>query len=370
MRILVVTMHKGNNFGSALQAYALSEVIKKIGHTPIILDYIPPRIRFRSEVLKNLKSVLFSFPIRKKYSALRGIIQLFSSKCVYDHFFKENTNLTKPYYSIEQLQKHCPKADIYLTGSDQVWNSYHNRGIDHIFYLDFTPKNSKKISYAASFGKKQLDEWEIPETRKLLQRYQAISVREKSAIKILNDLEIPNGKLVLDPTLLLTSDEWRSRIPSINIKEKYLLIYSVEPNKIRLIEYAKMIAQKLDLQIYLVEWGIKKISGVDKMLSFITPLELMSYFDNAAFIIASSFHGTAWSINLNKHFISIAPEKFSSRAKDLLNLLELSERYFEKDNFQLDKAMARINYEKPNQILEKFRKESKHYLIEAINKSI
>lgn len=288
----------------------------------------------------------------------------------YDHFFKGNTHLTKTYYSIEQLQKNCPKADIYLTGSDQVWNSYHNRGIDHVFYLDFAPKDSKKISYAASFGKKQLDEWEIPETKKLLQKYQAISVREKSAIKILNDLAIPNGKLVLDPTLLLTSDEWYSRIPPINTKKKYLLIYSVEPNKIKLIEYAKMIAKELDLQIYLVEWGFKKYKGIDKMLSFITPLELMSYFGNASFIIASSFHGTAWAINLNKQFISIAPEKFSSRAKDLLNLLELSDRYFEKDSFQLEKAISPINYEKPNQILERFRKESEHYSIEAINKSI
>ena len=370
MKILIVTIHRGNNFGSALQAYALSEILKSFGHVPIILDYIPQRMNFKFKVLQNLQRIFLDFSIKNIHNILRGILILITSKNKYDHFFKRYTDLTKTFYSIEDLRKNCPKADIYMTGSDQVWNSYHNRGIDHVFYLDFVPQKAKRISYAASFGKKELDNWEIPETKRLLYKYQAISVRENSAINILNKLGINNAKLVLDPTLLLSQKDWYLRIPKIKVKEKYLLIYSVEPNKIKLIEYAKMIAEKLDLRIYLVEWGIKKFSGVNKMLSLITPLELMAYFENASFVIASSFHGTAWSINLNKQFISIAPQKFSSRAKDLLNLLGLSNRYFDEDSFQLEKALTPINYEKINQTLKELRKDSKSFLIRAIGTPI
>ena len=143
------------------------------------------------------------------------------------------------------------------------------------------------------------------------------------------------------------------------------MIYSVEPNKTELIEYSKLIADRLDLKIYLVEWGFKKFPRVDKMLSCLDPMVLMSYFSQAEFVVASSFHGTALSINMNKQFISIAPKKFSTRAKSLLDLVQLTDRYFEEDAFSLEKAIVPIDYGKVNQILSTQRNKSKSFLIKA-----
>ena len=260
-----------------------------------------------------------------------------------------------------------PDANIYLTGSDQVWNSNHNQGIDKVFFLSFVPQNIKKIAYAASFGKQELETWEIKETQYLLQRYQAISVRESSALKILQSLEIKNGWHVLDPTLLLSKEEWIEKCPHLNIKEKYLLIYSVEPNKNQLIEYAKLIADKLKLKIYLVEWGFKRQPGTDKMIHNISPLTLMSYFIQAEYIIASSFHGTAFAVNLNKQFISVAPNHFSTRANSLLKLVNLEDRFITNKEFDLNQALSYIDYAKVNTILEQQRKISISFLTHAIN---
>ena len=363
-------MHRGNNFGSALQVYALSETLKNLGHNPVVLDYIPRRINFRLNLGRMIKNLFLGKSLHGKYEALRGIMILVSSQRQYNRFFKEKVNLTRPYYSYDELVNDCPVADIYMTGSDQVWNSFHNGGIEYVFFLDFVPEHAKRISYAASFGKERLDEWEISETTRLLKKYQAISVRESSALTILKNLGITNGVHVLDPTLLLSKEEWLKRIPKNKEQDKYLLIYSVEPNKTDLIEYAKLIANRLNLKIYLVEWGLRKYPGVDKMLSLLPPLELMSYFANAEFIVASSFHGTAFSINMNKQFMSVAPKKFSTRAKSLLDLVSLSDRYVEEGNFKIEQALSPIDYKNVNDILSGQREISKSFLVSAIGKEI
>lgn len=368
MKMLITTMHRGHNYGSALQTYALSEVIKMQGHIAYILDYLPKRIH-NNKILIPLLKKLFSFSTHKheKYNAIRAILIHISDEFYYNRFFNKHLNLTEKFYSIKEIERNVPEANVYLTGSDQVWNSRHNQGIDKVFFLSFTPDKAKRIAYAASFGKQELEEWEIKETQGLLKRYKAISVRESSALKILQSLEIENGQHVLDPTLLLSKEQWVKRCPRLNIKEKYLLIYSVEPNKVQLIEYAKLIAKELDLKIYLVEWGFKKQPGVDKMICNISPLTLMSYFIEADYIIASSFHGTAFAVNLNKQFISVAPAQFSSRAKSLLELVKLENRFITEKKLDINRASSFIDFTPVNVILEKQREVSTSFLINNIN---
>lgn len=368
MKILIATMHRGYNFGSALQIYALSEYLRSQKHIPIVLDYIPKRINFKSNIQHLIKDFFqLKSSIHSKYITLRAIIIYITNEYQYNKFFNNNILLTSKYFSLEEIQDNCPKADIYMTGSDQVWNSNHNQGIDKVFFLSFTQDNAKRIAYAASFGKQELEEWEIEETKRLLKRYYAISVRESSALKILQSVDIENGQHVLDPTLLLSKEQWIKRCPRLNIKEKYLLIYTVEPNKKKLIEYAKLIAKELNLKIYLVEWGFKKQPGVDKMIGNISPLTLMSYFNQAEYIIASSFHGTAFAVNLNKQFISVAPAQFSSRAKSLLKLIKLEDRFITNKALNLPHILSNINYTNVNAILKEQRNLSSLFLYHTIN---
>lgn len=367
MKILITTMHRGLNYGSALQVYALSEVLKKLNHTPIILDYIPKRIKTSVVFNSHLATLAcIHSNIYQKYNALRGVLILIISNYQYGRFFKKHLHLTQKIYTTEGIEDKIPPVDVYMTGSDQVWNSTHNQGIDKFFFLDFLPENAKRIAYAASFGKSELDPWEIEETQTLLKRYQTISVREKSGLNILQSLGISNGQHVLDPTLLLDKEEWEKKCLPLNIKEKYVLIYSVESNKNKLIEYAKSIAKALNLKIYMVEWGVKKHPGVDKMICNISPLTLMSYFIQADYIVASSFHGTAFSINLNKPFISVAPERFNTRVDSLLAATKLEDRLIKDNGFNLTKALEPINYIQVNNRMQEQRKHSYSFLTTAI----
>lgn len=367
-KVLITTMHRGSNFGSALQVYALTNALKKIGLTSMVLDYIPERIKF-SKVIGRLLKTLFSLSssLQHRYQAFRGLCILLSNTFYYGLFFRRELSMTKSYYSIEEIEKANLHADVYMTGSDQVWNSTHNQGIDRVFFLDFLPDEAKRVAYAASFGKTELEEWEKDITKTLLNRYSAISVRESSALKILESIDIHTGVNVLDPTLLLSKADWQKRCPRLKAKDKYLLIYSVEPEKEQIIRIAREIADNLGLKVYMVEWGLKPYPGVDKMIYNIDPLKLMSYFLNADYVVASSFHGTAFSVNLNKPFISVSPKRFNTRAQSLLGLVGLTERLVTYGSFSLEQALKSVDYTAVNDILERERVKSMNYLKSELN---
>ena len=362
-KVLVATMHRGSNFGSALQVYALSQSVSKCGAIPVVLDYIPNRIKFSKALGATLKIIFsLSSSLQQRYHAFRGLCLLLSNTFYYGRFFRRELSMTKSYYRIEEIEKANLLADVYMTGSDQVWNSTYNQGIDRVFFLDFLPDGAKRVAYAASFGKTELEEWEKDITKILLSRYSAISVRESSALGILESIDIHNGVNVLDPTFLLSKSDWKERCPQLETKDKYLLIYSVEPEKQQIIQIAREIADRLNLKVYMVEWGFKAHAGVDKMICNIDPLKLMSYFLHADYVVASSFHGTAFSVNLNKPFISVAPQRFNTRAQSLLNLVGLGERLVTFESYSLDRALAPIDYTSVNEVLDSERTESMKYL--------
>ena len=361
-KILIHTMHRGNNYGSALQTYALSEKIIALGHNPIILDYIPDRINDIKNIKRNISLLFSNNSLRDKREALRGLLITITSYKCYNKFFKNHVHLTKKFYGCNKLKKEYVEADIYMTGSDQVWNSFHNQGIDDVFFLKYAPDYKRKVAYAASFGKVKLEEWEKDVTKKLLSRYDAISVREISGLEILKSIGINDAEWVLDPTLLLTADDWRERAKCHNNEEKYVLIYSVEPDKTSVIEVARSIADQMNAKVYMVEWGKKCYPGVDKMISLIDPLELIDFFDKAEYVVASSFHGTALSISLNKNFISLMPARFNARVESILRLTDLMDRLISPEEFLLQKALTKIDYDKVNGILNEERKKSIAYL--------
>lgn len=367
-KILIATMHKGHNYGSALQAYALSEVIKSLGHDPLVLDYIPQRVQSKRQIVKLL-SIIFGFKssINSRYNAVRGLMIHISDEYFYNKFFANNIDLTKRFNSFEEVIEDCPKADIYLTGSDQVWNSIHNQGIDRVFYLDFLKPSAIRLAYASSFGQISIKEDEKTQIQSLLSSYKAISVRELSAVSLLESMGINNCPCVLDPTLLLSKKEWVDRCPKLNIQDKFVLIYSVEPNKKELIAYASKIADRLGLKIYIVSWGFKKYQGVDKMIYNVTPDELMSHFIQADFIVTSSFHGTAFSINLNKQFISVLPQVFATRQRSLLELAGLEDRMVV-DDFDVNKSVEFVDYSLVNLCIEKQREQSLSFLVQNIDR--
>lgn len=322
-KVSLITIFDTANFGTYLQTLATAVTLQNLGATVEIVHYERP--------FKNTKLLRRNIIIRGLYYFyfwLRGFDGiLFTYRC--RRFVSKHSKISKIYFSINELRQNPPQADIYLTGSDQVWNTTHNRGVDEVYYLSYAPIGKKKVSYASSIGQDSISpkyQWKIKE---LLSKYNAISVREKKAVELLSELNI-KATLVLDPTLLLNREQWLSYANKRMVMEDYLVVYSVEPIEYdnRVSEVAQFIAAKMNLKIISVSnFGEDKhIPGCDVYFDYALPQNFISLIAHASFVVASSFHGTAFAINFNRQFLTITPSAFGSRINSLLELTGLQGR--------------------------------------------
>ena len=212
MKVEIITLHNVKNYGSVLQTYVTQQVLKELGYDSEVIDY------YREDLIEKniLQNRLNSSSIFSKNIITRMIGRIFIKKDIknqskkFNKFISQYLKITpKSYYSNEELKEDLPKADIYCTGSDQVWNGELNNGIEKAFFLDFVADVMPKIGYSASFGRKELKEFEEKEVTRLLNRYKMISVREKSGLDILNKIGYKNAENVLDPTLMYNREQWK-----------------------------------------------------------------------------------------------------------------------------------------------------------------
>lgn len=357
MNIKVITRHAPSNYGSLLQSIATIKIIEKLGHKCEIIDYIRKDER-------GLRAI--TTPLKRKEKWNHNIIK----KCIYillrypeewnaERKFKSMRSkylkLTKRYTNLKDLKE--LKADIFVTGSDQVWGPTLNGKYDKAYFLSFVT-NGKKISYAASFGKTKFDNETINTYQKLLSNYDSITVREDSAVKMLNNMGVKCIGQVLDPTLLLTQDEWKEYIKTKNkIKGKYVLVYQLHNNPI-LSEYAIKFAKSINLPLYRVSPTFHQVKRGGKFLYLPKLSDFLSYIKNCSYLITDSFHGTAFALNFNKQFIEILPNnETGSRNLSILRLTNLEDRIVtDYNDFSIGKK--EINYKRVNQILDKERENS------------
>ena len=368
-KVGIITLHRVVNYGSVLQTYALQEKIKELGFIPEVIDYYPERLT-RLGMLKRIKNK------GEKYNnnfVIRNIARLiiFPSYLIRFHtffaFLKKYIIMSKKTYKNEEsINSERFDYDIYCTGSDQVWNSGWNEKIDHPYFLTFAPDDKRKIAYAASFGKKELDKDEIDETRNMLKRYNDISVREKSGVDIVKSLGINNVTNVVDPTLLLSGEEWR-KISSDKYKGKdYILVYNLNRNK-KIDNYAKLLSVKTGLKIKYLSYQLHEFYKNGKMICNPKVEHFISLIDNASYVITDSFHATAFSLNLNTQFIIVYPGKYSTRLQSILELLNLENRVA-KDENDLSVLDKKIDFSVVNKIINNMRNESNNWLNNTLNK--
>lgn len=357
-KVEIITIFDNTNFGTYLQALALALVIKKSGFEVEIVDYIRPGQseeawkRFADNFIKKIYYTFWEFP---RWRKLRNGCHQFVS-----HFVPSSKIR---YTSYEGMKSNPPLADIYVTGSDQVWNSIYNEGIDKSFYLDFAPPGSKRVAYAASIGMPEIPEGEVEETKRLLHKYSAITVREADASRILAGLGFNDVPVVLDPTLLLDKPAWTDiarRFSPIKT-EPYILVYSVEEKaQNELIgRYAGMISRKHGWKIYEISYNSyhRRLKFADRHFLQVTPEIFLQLMLNAEFVIVSSFHGTAFSINFNKQFLTVTPNRFNSRVDNILTLCNLRDRLVTSPSFDIE-ALQPIDYGEVNKIIETERNKS------------
>lgn len=228
--ITIITLQNVRNYGSVLQAFATRKVFESLGCKVDFFNYVRGN---NATPWKRIKSWTKQRPWPAKIAM--GMV-LYPTFLLQDRRFKkflsEKLNVQKTVCStMEDFKKLKLTSDIYCTGSDQTWNSGWNEGVLPELFLSFVPEHIRKIAYSASFGKNRLDDWEKDETRKLLKRYHAISVRESAGVEICNGLGINNAVHVLDPTLQLDRSFWSAYAGKKPFKKGYVLIYQLNTNK-------------------------------------------------------------------------------------------------------------------------------------------
>ncbi|MFI3287317.1 MAG: polysaccharide pyruvyl transferase family protein [Rikenellaceae bacterium] len=360
MKVKTITCHDVYNSGASLQAYALQTYIAELGHNVEIIDYKPPYLSNHY----NFGSI--SNPKWKRNCLLRciyltlklpGRLCSLKKKRKFDKFRDKYLNLTpKRYNSIEELKSDPPLADLYIAGSDQIWNTFFPNGRDAAFYLDFAPGNAHKISYAASFATESIEDDCFDFVVHQLKNFDSINVRESDAVDIVKKTGFnKNVEWVCDPVFLLDSDHWSS-LADESFNEKYILIYDFENNQ--LIEnVAKELAINNGWKIYTVNF---KPSYADKSFKNAGPLTFISLIKNSQFVISNSFHGTAFAIIFSKDFyVALRKESINTRMQSLLGYLNLAERFITTEGLSNNNS---VDYALVHKLMNKHIEQSKQIL--------
>ncbi|EHI98320.1 hypothetical protein CDLVIII_1629 [Clostridium sp. DL-VIII] len=355
MKVAVITRHAISNYGSLLQAIATQTIINRLGHECEIIDYIrdDESYRYHEVTLLRRKPNWYNNRIKRCfYLALRQPESILAGR-KFEREQKKYLISTKRYTSLEQLKCDKPKADVYMTGSDQVWGPVEDGSYDSSYCLSFTDDSDKRISYAASFGHTEMTNELEKYYKKWLSRYQHIAVREDSAVSLLQKMNI-DVQQVLDPTLLMNVEDWESYISSSHLKEKYVLVYQLHNDK-KLGEYAEKVAKCKGLPLIRISASLHQIARPGKFIWAPKVGDFLAYIKNAECMITDSFHGTVFAINFNTPFVEVLPNNNTgTRNSSILKLTGLSSRILKNEN-DVTLAERHIEFSYANQTLEKFR---------------
>lgn len=373
MNVGIVTGYRIVNYGSVLQAYATQQVVNSLG-------YDSKLIRFENNkkdsfaylsLLRNLCS-FYHWGLRIEKIKLRKNRAAAPSKerrDKFDNFIRKHILETLPLSSGQELLDECKKYDILLAGSDQIWHPS-NRPL-HYYTLDFI-SNIKKISYASSFGVNKLPNQMKRGYKKALQAFDYITVREQSGVDIINGLGL-SAHLVVDPTLLLSCEEWNSVVTEDIVNKNYIFCYflgSREDGRIKALEMKRITGLPI-IAICGVDDFIE-IDNVyiDEKIEAVGPGEFLALIKGSKYVFTDSFHCSVFSIIFEKDFYVFKrfsdEQKIStnSRIENLLTMFDLNNRMCSADTSLTD--LEEINYNFIQYRLEDLRMESKRHLFRAL----
>lgn len=323
-KIGILTMHSVVHHGSVLQAYATQELIRQLGHDAELIDYKYPNDWHYANGYPHLKGKI---TWKTKIASTLGLRPQYRRAHKIRKFMRRYYNLSNHYLSPESLLSNPPHYDIYIVGSDQVWNPRFMQG-DTIFLLAFTPETSKRISLSSSFACKILPDEKKDSYRKELSKFHSISVREKQGTEIIRDLLGKEVKVTLDPTLLLDSTFWNfhAKVPKGGDKFLflYMLDYAYNPTPY-IYEVVKYMQSKFRYKVYSYtnipqEFNIQYTDVSDAGIE-----QFLGYIKYSSLVVTSSFHGTAFSVNFGTPLLAIVPQvREDDRLASLLEMLDLS----------------------------------------------
>jgi hypothetical protein len=367
-QIGIITYHFVPNYGAAMQAWALQKYLCSLGHDVFLIDYRPSHLttggmfHFPKDAWSRRANLVIAY---QKAMALKQMVRGDGGKVArFNAFHQEYFNIHGPVYRTNrELRESPPAADVYICGSDQIWNASEQCGIDSSYFLDFAPKGVKRISYAASFGRPYVHPRFEEATAALIGEMDAISVREESAVELVQIMCGRDATWVPDPTLMVEGGYPEAIEP--RREGEYIFSYTLRSRE--------LVAQ--------IEEKMAKGSGLD-IVSPVTlaasgegapgPLEWLGYIKAAKYVITNSYHGTLFSLIFNKPFVFVGlsgtKAGFNERANSLLNRLGLQERMMNSfDEARLESILStEIDWDSVGLEIDRWREQANSYLLNAI----
>lgn len=346
IKIATITYQSADNYGAALQMFALQKKMEALNINNHIIDYKSEYMSKPYSISAFKRKGLIRYMLGLAYALVR-----LPRKRAFSKF--RNLLLFTPKVDRHSLHKLNSEYDGFVAGSDQVWNDDINNG-DPTYFLDFVDRSEKKLSYAASFGFNDIEGHRVGTYAQKLKDFAVLNVREESGRNLIDELLKRDAEVTVDPTLLLSKEEWCEYLPKDRrYREKYILLYHITFSS-ALVRYASKYAKANNFRLIAIPFPLGKFVPHTPQLSA-GPIEWLQLLRDAEMIVTDSFHGCALSLNFNKKFVV----KTTGAATRIENILQR----FNLNDCLLANVISKGGYIEPdwanvNRVLQKDRKES------------
>ena len=379
MKIGIVTYVKCDNYGAELQAFALQWKLNAMGYDAEVINLEKRNI----DMKRNPDVIIGAIKQRLKKEGLKAVVSIFrkfketkgrmqdeekfkeknaNKHKLFEAFFTNKIKHSAKYYSLDDITTAELDYDIYIAGSDQIWNYIHTDRLDVYFLMFANRFKAKKISYAASISIYDIPKKWQPIYKKYFENIDYLSVRELHGAELVKKYSNKTAEVVLDPTFLLSKADWEREVAhTLPVEGDYLLIYTLSGSP-HIRKMAHNIANELGLKVVNIKSGYKEEPD-DGTIHFyeIGPKEWVGLWVKAKYVVTDSFHGTAFSINFNVPFTTLVnpSSMMNSRVLSILKITDLESRIvYDTIDGNYAPVSTNVDFNNSNKILDEWRKKS------------
>ena len=368
-RILLTTVFSAFNYGSSLQALAGKRIIEKTGYECELVK-LKSLVKGRDVRIGKLTTILFRSVFLKKNNTLKTYKTSYKKALVEGtgrKFFDFNDTYLKPIeVTNRELKRMAEKSVACFSGSDQIWNSS-TLYVDPLYYLRFAPKY-KRVALSPSFGRDFIADYNKEKMKKWISDYPYLSVREDSGVRLIKELTGKDAMHLLDPTLIIRSDEWRSILCIEKKPSDYILAYFLDEPSDYAKKSLKELKEKLGCKILAIPYKFERMDYSDGVVAA-GPKEFVELVANAKVVCTDSFHGTVFAMNMHTPFFTFERE-YGSANKQSERVLSILRKVGMLDRYQPKNVVAELNnldFEHSEEVLDAERKKAYDYVNNAIS---
>ena len=352
MKIGILTLPFNNNYGGYLQAYALMTILKREGHEVELIYRRHSKQPAKDKIIPTIKNIIKVLLGRKVVSIIPDEEKSFRARGVNMMPVLDNmiTPKSRPLYSSKEFNEYVSgRYDVVIVGSDQVWRPDYGPEIRDYFFCGIPDKELIRLSYAASFGTDNpvFTDAERTDCAKALKKFNAISVREESGQELVRCMGYSAPQLVLDPTLLLTAEDYNAIIPRKDSPSKgkiFCYVLDMNDEKEKFIDRICHQTSKKRYTISDIQKGDSVLPSVEEWLMAIRDADM---------VITDSYHGTVFSVIFQKEFICFTNSSRGSSRMDCLRVLTgINDRFID---VSVKLPNNRIEYDVVNMRIEKLK---------------